>query len=157
MVLGEALEDAAGVTHAMLGLLGHSTSFAKRKMNLGYREARLLADCPLGRAGRVIRGHEFHYARLTATGNDEPLAELADGQGKPLGTSGGRRGHVTGTFFHAIARGDEADGPSRRQIVDDIALCLVFFTRLPLPVFDFRGRSLPPRSGPHRSPASSSA
>ena len=31
---------------------------------------------------------------------------------------------------------------SLRQILDDIALCLVFFTRLPLPVFDFRGRSL---------------
>lgn len=32
--------------------------------------------------------------------------------------------------------------PSTRQGLDDIALCLVFFTRLPLPVFDFRGRSL---------------
>lgn len=31
---------------------------------------------------------------------------------------------------------------SPRQVLDDIALCLVFFTRLPLPVFDFRGRSL---------------
>ncbi|MBZ9797978.1 adenosylcobinamide-GDP ribazoletransferase [Mesorhizobium sp. ES1-4] len=31
---------------------------------------------------------------------------------------------------------------SPRQILDDIALCLVFFTRLPLPVFDFRGRDL---------------
>ena len=31
---------------------------------------------------------------------------------------------------------------SPRQILDDVALCLVFFTRLPLPVFDFRGRSL---------------
>ncbi|MBZ9675962.1 adenosylcobinamide-GDP ribazoletransferase [Mesorhizobium sp. ES1-1] len=31
---------------------------------------------------------------------------------------------------------------SPRQIVDDIALCLVFFTRLPLPVLDFRGRRL---------------
>ena len=31
---------------------------------------------------------------------------------------------------------------SPRQILDDIALCLVFFTRLPLPVFDFRGRGL---------------
>ena len=31
---------------------------------------------------------------------------------------------------------------SPRQIPSDIALCLVFFTRLPLPVFDFRGRSL---------------
>ena len=104
MVLGESLEDAEGETHAMLGLLGHSTSFAKRKMNLGYRQARLRADCALGSAGTVIRGHEFHYARMTETGNDEPLADLADGQGNALGTSGFRRGHVSGTFFHAIAR-----------------------------------------------------
>ena len=32
--------------------------------------------------------------------------------------------------------------PSLRQIRDDTALCLVFFTRLPLPVFDFRDRAL---------------
>jgi adenosylcobinamide-GDP ribazoletransferase len=32
--------------------------------------------------------------------------------------------------------------PSPRQALDDIALCLVFFTRLPLPVFDFRERRL---------------
>jgi cobyrinic acid a,c-diamide synthase len=103
MVLGESLEDGDGVSHAMTGLLGHATSFAKRKLHLGYREARLLADSPLGPEGSIVRGHEFHYASLTATGNDAPLAELADGQGRPLGTAGGRRGNVTGTFFHAIA------------------------------------------------------
>jgi cobyrinic acid a,c-diamide synthase len=106
MVLGETLEDAEGATHRMLGLLGHSTSFAKRKMNLGYRQATLLAACPIGERGAVIRGHEFHYARLVEAGSDEPLAELADGQGAPLGAFGGRRGHVTGAFFHAIARAE---------------------------------------------------
>ncbi|TPI49598.1 cobyrinate a,c-diamide synthase [Mesorhizobium sp. B2-9-1] len=105
MVLGEVLEDADGESHKMLGLLGHSTSFAKRKMNLGYRGARLRAACPLGPEGTLIRGHEFHYAQMLAAGNDEPLADLADGQGNPLGASGYRRGHVSGTFFHAIARG----------------------------------------------------
>jgi len=35
MVLGTALEDAAGVSHPMLGLLGHATSFAKRRLHLG--------------------------------------------------------------------------------------------------------------------------
>jgi cobyrinic acid a,c-diamide synthase len=103
MVLGEGLEDAEGTHHAMAGLLGHSTSFAKRKMNLGYRQARLRADCPAGPAGSTLRGHEFHYASFTDPGNDEPLAELADGQGRPLPASGGRRGRVSGTFFHAIA------------------------------------------------------
>ncbi len=103
MVLGESLEDAAGRRHAMTGLLGHATSFAKRKLHLGYRTARLLVDGVLGRQGRVVRGHEFHYATLAAAGDDEPFAELADGEGRALGNAGGRRGRVTGTFFHAIA------------------------------------------------------
>jgi cobyrinic acid a,c-diamide synthase len=104
MVLGERLEDADGITHPMIGLLSHATSFATRKMNLGYRQAKLLADGPLGPAGSVIRGHEFHYARVTDPGQDDAFAAIADGTGTPIGLSGGRRGHVTGTFFHAIAR-----------------------------------------------------
>ena len=104
MVLGESLEDADGVSHRMLGLLGHATSFAHRKLHLGYRQARLLSDSPLGKPGTLLRGHEFHYAALTSPGQDEPLAELADSQGERLGAVGGRRGLVTGTFFHAIAK-----------------------------------------------------
>ena len=104
MVLGEGIEDANGTRHAMTGLLAHSTSFAKRKLHLGYREARLRTGSPLGPMGTVVRGHEFHYATLSAGGSDEPLAELADAHGRAVGTDGGRRGRVTGTFFHAIAR-----------------------------------------------------
>ena len=59
---------------------------------------------PLGEAGTRLRGHEFHYAALVSEGSDEPLLELADGEGRKLGASGGRRGNVTGAFFHAIAR-----------------------------------------------------
>ena len=103
MVLGESLEDADGTHHAMAGLLGHATSFARRKLHLGYRSARLLADGVLGGKGASVRGHEFHYASLVSAGADEPLAELADGEGRALGRSGGRRGRVSGTFFHAIA------------------------------------------------------
>jgi cobyrinic acid a,c-diamide synthase len=104
MVLGAGLEDAQGKRHAMAGLLGHATSFATRRLHLGYREARLLADSPLGRAGSAIRGHEFHYATLISRGTDETLLELTDAQGNLLGDAGNRRGHITGTFFHAIAR-----------------------------------------------------
>jgi len=103
MVLGERLEDGDGTMHKMAGLLGHGTSFAKRKMNLGYRRAQLLADCPVGRKGMNLRGHEFHYARLIQPGSDEPLASLADALGRDLGPAGARRGQVSGTFFHAIA------------------------------------------------------
>ena len=88
---------------------------AARRMNLGYRQARLLADAPIGRAGQSVRGHEFHYSRLVEPGRDAPLAELFDGQGKPLGPSGARRGRVTGTFFHAIAAELMASAASSRS------------------------------------------
>jgi len=106
MVLGEGLEDAEGTRHAMLGLLDHATSFAARKMKLGYREARVLGDTALGPAGTLLRGHEFHYATLTDPGTAAPLATLTDGQGRGLGPAGGRRGRVSGSFFHVIARRD---------------------------------------------------
>ncbi len=104
MVLGERLEDADGASHAMTGLLSHSTSFSKRKMNLGYRQARLMRESAIGKIGDVVRGHEFHYARVIEAGTDQPLAMIADGRGDEIGPSGGFRGRVTGTFFHAIAR-----------------------------------------------------
>jgi cobyrinic acid a,c-diamide synthase len=104
MVLGEGLEDAKGVRHPMVGLLGHSTSFAERKLHLGYRQSRLLADCVLGPSGCTLRGHEFHYATLTQPGKDDLLLTLSDASGQFLGEAGGRRGRVSGSFFHVIAR-----------------------------------------------------
>ncbi|MFG1347156.1 cobyrinate a,c-diamide synthase [Xanthobacter autotrophicus DSM 431] len=104
MVLGRVLTDAEGASHPMLGLVELETSFATRRMNLGYREAKLLAPSPLGPVGARVRGHEFHYATVTTRGTEAPLAELSDAEERPLGTAGSRRGTVTGSFFHAIAR-----------------------------------------------------
>jgi cobyrinic acid a,c-diamide synthase len=103
MALGQSLTDASGVTHRMAGLLEVETSFAKRRMTLGYREARLAADCALGPAGTVLRGHEFHYATVDSAGNDEPFASMCDAYGSPPSPAGSRRGRVSGSFFHAIA------------------------------------------------------
>jgi cobyrinic acid a,c-diamide synthase len=103
MALGESLVDASGVSHRMAGLLGVETSFAKRRMTLGYREARLAADCALGVAGMALRGHEFHYATVAAGGDDEPFAFVADAYGATPSPQGSRRGRVTGSFFHVIA------------------------------------------------------
>ena len=106
MVLGRALTDAAGQRHAMAGLLDHETSFAQRRLHLGYRRARLLADGPLGPAGFMLRGHEFHYATVSAAGNDRAFVDLSDAYGTSLGPAGSRRGRVTGSFFHLIAQED---------------------------------------------------
>jgi cobyrinic acid a,c-diamide synthase len=104
MALGAALTDASGARHEMAGLLGVETSFAKRRMTLGYREATLDADSALGPAGARFRGHEFHYATIVSLGDDPPLAYVRDPYGSAPERSGSRRGGVTGSFFHAIAR-----------------------------------------------------
>ena len=100
MVLGTSLTAADGATHGMTGLLSHATSFARRSLHLGYRRA-LLPD-------GAIRGHEFHYATVTDPGTDAPYSTVEDAAGVSLGPAGGRRGHVSGSFFHAIAREDPA-------------------------------------------------
>ena len=56
-----------------------------------------------GRGGTVVRGHEFHYAALVSSGADEPFAEIADSDSRRREKVGGRRGRVTGAFFHTIA------------------------------------------------------
>jgi cobyrinic acid a,c-diamide synthase len=103
MALGESLIDASGVVHRMAGLLGVRTSFEKRRMTLGYREARIASDCALGTASSVLRGHEFHYATIVAAGGDDPFAYVRDVYGSPEAPAGSRRGRVTGSFFHVIA------------------------------------------------------
>jgi cobyrinic acid a,c-diamide synthase len=103
MALGRSLIDASGAAHAMAGLLGVETSFEKRRMTLGYREARIASDCALGPKGSVLRGHEFHYATVLASGADDPFATVRDVYGAPEAPTGSRRGRVTGSFFHVIA------------------------------------------------------
>ena len=107
MVLGESLEDAAGIRHPMAGLLPVATSYKARKLHLGYRVAHQVADGPLGPAGARLVGHEFHYAsELTPPPLEaEAFARVADAEGADLGFAGHRRGRVTGTFFHMIAGG----------------------------------------------------
>ncbi len=103
MALGASLVDASGVSHRMAGLLDVETSFAKRRMTLGYREARLAADCALGVKGAALRGHEFHYATIASAGSDDPFAFVTDAYGAAASPQGSRRGLVTGSFFHVIA------------------------------------------------------
>jgi cobyrinic acid a,c-diamide synthase len=104
MVLGRTLTDAEGKTHAMAGLLPVTTSFAKRKLSLGYRAARLLGDHPLGNVGTLLRGHEFHYATGIEDFCNAPFADMTDAYGGDWRPAGSRLGNASGTFFHVIAR-----------------------------------------------------
>jgi len=104
MVLGESVEDAEGIEHKMLGLLPLKTSFAKRKLHLGYRQLELLCDTPLGAQGSRFRGHEFHYASITHKGVAANLFGAIDAEGTDLRNIGLAAKNVFGSFAHLVDR-----------------------------------------------------
>ncbi len=104
MLLGEAIIDAAGTVHPMAGLLDVTTSFAKRKLHLGYRTLHLTHDSCIGPAGTCFRAHEFHYSSVQTAGGDLPFAMVAEAHGTTgAAPTGSRRGHVSGSYLHVIA------------------------------------------------------
>ncbi|MBT7758975.1 MAG: cobyrinate a,c-diamide synthase [Rhodospirillaceae bacterium] len=107
MVLGQGVVDADGARHAMAGLLKLETSFAKRKMHLGYRQVQLQADGRLGPAGASFRGHEFHYASIVRE-DGEKLFTVRDALDENEDRVGLRAGNVMGSFIHLIDRADQA-------------------------------------------------
>lgn len=103
MLLGRSIADADGTVHPMAGLLPVDTSFAKRKMSLGYRQARLFEGTRFADADTPLWGHEYHHATITSADEGRPFARLADAAGRDLGPAGHRAGSVSGSFFHLIA------------------------------------------------------
>ncbi len=101
MVLGETLIDAEGTHHRMAGLLQLSTSFAQRRLHLGYRRVEALG----GPFPGTWTAHEFHYATTLHAAGD-PLFRAWDTEGAELAPMGLRRHRVAGSFAHLIDRAD---------------------------------------------------
>lgn len=97
MALGETLIDANGVAHKMAGLLGLTTSFATRKLQLGYRKLQGLSPQKPG----AFTAHEFHYA-TTVSAQGSPLFSAQDAEGKDLEPMGLVEGRIAGSFAHII-------------------------------------------------------
>ena len=99
MVLGEALTNAEGRRFPMAGLLPLETSFATRRLHLGYRSL-IAASGPME---GDWRGHEFHYA-TTLRADGAPLFAARDAEGAALNPMGLRRDLVCGSFAHLVDR-----------------------------------------------------
>ena len=84
MYLAEALEDMTGVPHRMAGVLPAAVRLNPPRLRLAYTEVRFVADTPLGPAGTLARGHEFHVSTLDAVPTWIPRAyQLIAGQDEP--------------------------------------------------------------------------
>jgi cobyrinic acid a,c-diamide synthase len=102
MVLGTGLIDRDGTRHEMAGLLDVETSFADRKLHLGYRQMTTLKESALGSQGTGFRGHEFHYASILSECKSSSLFDIKNAAGDELGAVGQIRGNVSGSFMHLI-------------------------------------------------------
>lgn len=104
MVLGRYLIDARGKSHPMAALLPHATSFAERKLSLGYRILKHKGALPFS---PKLRGHEFHYSTLAEQVRGDHLFTMQDAAGTSLGPAGLRIGRIMGSYAHVIDREDD--------------------------------------------------
>lgn len=82
MYLADALEDMSSLSHPMVGVLPATVHMQPARLTLGYTEVRFVADTPLGAAGTVARGHEFHVSTLDPVPPSVARAYRLEGSGE---------------------------------------------------------------------------
>ncbi len=97
----------------MTGCFPFSAVMSKRMRSLGYRQIALESDTLIGKAGDILRGHEFHYSSLA---NDDDVCPRGDGNEKKRdsssdnisqGTSGNTDSNEKENSSDRLASGDK--------------------------------------------------
>lgn len=90
--------------YPMVGALPVEVEQTARPQGHGYVVARVAQDNPFFELGTVLRGHEFHYARVIDTGAlPDTMLALERGVGVGSGRDGFRVDNVVATFTHLHA------------------------------------------------------
>ena len=63
--LSQQLTTRDGTTYPMAGVLPFEIEITGKLVGFGYVNVELTNDCLLGKAGTVLRGHSFHYSRIS--------------------------------------------------------------------------------------------
>ena len=63
--LSRQLTTCEGTTYPMAGVLPFEIEMTGRLVGFGYVNVELSNDCLLGKAGTLLRGHSFHYSRIS--------------------------------------------------------------------------------------------
>ena len=73
MYLTNSITDFNGNTFRMVGLLDGNTNMTK-SLSMNYTLAEVVFDNPLLKTKDLVRGHEFHFSRITDVPNDAKFA-----------------------------------------------------------------------------------
>ena len=95
MYLGQTLTLADGSTHPMCGVLDLDTTMQEARLTLGYRKV-----YPAGTEGVELRGHEFHYSRISQQGEIDTIAEVRNARDQEVETKLFRVGNTIASYLH---------------------------------------------------------
>ena len=115
-----------GRTYPMAGVLDLEIQQERRPQGHGYVLGRVDQENPWFRTGTVLKGHEFHYSRITG-GRDEErtVVDLERGVGVGSGRDGIVKGRIWASYLHlhvfsvpqwSGAMMDLTTGRDRRQV-----------------------------------------
>ena len=99
MYLCDRLVDLNNRAWSMVGLIP-ATTIMKKKLTLGYRQARALQASPLIEAQKIVCGHEFHRSQLTSC----PISPLWQMQGfhssSQIFSEGWKTSQIHASYLH---------------------------------------------------------
>ncbi len=105
MYLGKELRTG-GRSYPMTGLLPVSFEMQERPVAHGYTELKVTGDNPFYPVGTVLRGHEFHYSRVTDDEITVPMAfSMLRGKGIRDGMDGLVYKNILATYTHVHSLG----------------------------------------------------
>jgi cobyrinic acid a,c-diamide synthase len=101
MYLCRELRDTNGNVFPMTGCFPFVSSMFTRLKSLGYREISFTKDTIIGKKGRRVRGHEFHYSTLTEYSEDiETGYRVWPRKGVKTTKEGYMVNHTIGSYTH---------------------------------------------------------
>jgi len=95
MYLGNTLTLADGTAYPMCGALDLDTTMQEARLTLGYRKV-----YPAETSGMELRGHEFHYSRISRQGDLRNIAEIRNARDEKIPTSLFRTGNTIASYLH---------------------------------------------------------
>jgi cobyrinic acid a,c-diamide synthase len=102
MYLMDRLIDFEGRSYNMCGVFSGGARMEKKRQALGYVTVKAREDNLLCKKGETLRGHVFHWSKLTGVPEDATYAyELEKGtNNKDLGPDGLQKGNVLASYVH---------------------------------------------------------
>lgn len=100
MYLADELNTLDGRNHRMASVLPLSIEMLDRLHGFGYTEVELLDDCLVGSRGARLRGHSFHYSRVTRAGEMGRRYRTRRSLGNTEEREGFSAGNVLASYIH---------------------------------------------------------